>query len=201
MTRHKLPFVVLATVATTIVLGSCSSSTDTAPSRSPHTSTPSDPAKAIPTQRPEGGLQAGIFHHTPGVADYKCIHVDKYTDPQEDNTVDLRSGGFVAGDFARSQQNFASGYGDPTDHTGVKIYWIPLHAKHMPGLTVHATRISGTKITRTMHQNNVAWGSDGRLFYPSGVPIPQPGTWKLVAAAGQDKGCFIVTFTAPHDQG
>jgi hypothetical protein len=34
------------------------------------------------------------------------------------------------------------------------------------------------------------------VFYPSGIPIPVPGTWELVVKAGRNEGCFIATFTA-----
>ena len=50
-------------------------------------------------------------------------------------------------------------------------------------------------MTRTYRQSQVAAGG-GDVFYPSGVPIPVPGTWELVATAGPNRGCFIVTFRA-----
>jgi hypothetical protein len=46
------------------------------------------------------------------------------------------------------------------------------------------------------YQDQVA-AAGGYVFYPSVVPIPVPGTWKLVATAGSNTGCFIVTFRAP----
>jgi hypothetical protein len=32
------------------------------------------------------------------------------------------------------------------------------------------------------------------VFYPTAVPIPVPGTWRLTGRAGANLGCFVVTF-------
>jgi hypothetical protein len=77
----------------------------------------------------------------------------------------------------------------------VKIYWVPLHVDHMPVLTVHATLLPGRTMTRRVRQGQVA-ANPGVVFYPSGIPIPLPGTWEFVAKAGRNQGCFIATFTA-----
>jgi hypothetical protein len=79
--------------------------------------------------------------------------------------------------------------------TEVKIYWVPLHVDHMPELTVQATLLPGRTMTRTVRQGQIA-AQPGEVFYPSGIPIPVPGTWELVAKAGRNEGCFIATFTA-----
>lgn len=109
--------------------------------------------------------------------------------------MDLQSGGFVAGNFLASKQDFANSYPHNLD-TGVKIYWFPRHTDQMEPLTVEATRITGEQLSSSAQFSDVVRPSGGgALFYPSGVPIPEPGTWKLVATAGPDKGCFIVTFS------
>ncbi|MQA80268.1 MAG: hypothetical protein GEV10_17590 [Streptosporangiales bacterium] len=105
---------------------------------------------------------------------------------------DVRSGGIVAGNFAVAKDLFANP-GHDVDRYGLKVYWVPLHAKKMPGLTVRLTRLTGKKITRTMRQNEPA-SSGNAWFYPSGVPIREAGTWQLEAAGGPDRGCFIATF-------
>jgi hypothetical protein len=79
--------------------------------------------------------------------------------------------------------------------TEVKIYWVPLHVDHMPELTVQATLLPGRTMTREIRQDQVA-ANPGEVFYPSGIPIPVPGTWELVAKAGRNEGCFIAIFTA-----
>ncbi|WUH97787.1 hypothetical protein OHR68_30365 [Spirillospora sp. NBC_00431] len=104
----------------------------------------------------------------------------------------------MAGNFHAARIQF-SDQGTNQGDARVKIYWTPLHASSKPWtgprLTVHLTRLSGTRITRTLHQPTVAHGADGRSFYPTDTPIPAPGRWKLEASTGQDTGCFIVTFT------
>ncbi len=123
----------------------------------------------------------------PGSPAYRCVRVGDHRD--------VRSGGFLAGNFGADEQLFAATYQQTQRHSQVKIYWIPLHVDHMPELAVQATLLPGRTVTRTYSQNQVATAG-GDVFYPSGVPIPVPGTWKLAAKAGPNKGCFIVTFLA-----
>ena len=86
-------------------------------------------------------------------------------------------------------------YQQNRQRTEMKIYWVPLHVDHMPELTVQATLLPRRTMTRELRQGHVA-ANPGVVFYPSGIPIPVPGTWELVAKAGRNRGCFIVTFTA-----
>lgn len=137
--------------------------------------------------RTPGATQTGAFHGMPGSSAYRCVRVGDHRD--------VRSGGFLAGNFGADQQLFAAAYQQAQRHTEVKIYWIPLHVGHMSVLAVQATLLPGRTVTRTYHQDQVATAG-GDVFYPSGVPIPVPGTWKLVATAGRNRGCFIVTFLA-----
>lgn len=81
----------------------------------------------------------------------------------------------------------------------VKIYWVPLHVDHMSQLTVQATLLHSRTVTRIYENQAASNGAD--VFYPSGVPIPVPGTWQLTAKAGSNQGCFIVTFVADSTQG
>jgi hypothetical protein len=137
--------------------------------------------------RPPGATQTGAFRDLPGSAEYRCVRVGHHRD--------VRSGGFRAGNFGADEQLFTNTYWQTKRHTQVKIYWIPLHVAHMPELAVRATLLPGRAVTRTYRQSQVAAGG-GDVFYPSGVPIPVPGTWELVATAGPNRGCFIVTFRA-----
>lgn len=106
----------------------------------------------------------------------------------------VRSGGFLAGPFGVDEQGFTADYQQGVRPLGVKIYWLPLHVDHMSMLTVQATPAGGPTLTRTY----TLVGAEGRfVFYSTGVPIREPGTWKLLASAGQNKGCFIVSFLAP----
>jgi len=123
----------------------------------------------------------------PGSVVYRCVRVGHHRD--------VRSGGFLAGDFRADERGFAAIYQQARRHTEVKIYWIPLHVDHMSELDVQATLLPGQAVTGTYRQSQVAT-ADGVVFYPSGVPIPVPGTWKLAATAGPNRGCFIVAFPA-----
>ncbi len=135
-----------------------------------------------------GATQTGAFRGKPGSSAYRCVRVG--------HPRDVRSGGFLAGNFGADEQGFAAAYQHSRRHTAVKIYWIPLHVDHMSELTVQATLLPGQTVTRTSHQSQAATAG-GDVFYPSAVPIPVPGTWKLVAGAGPNRGCFIATFPAP----
>jgi hypothetical protein len=101
---------------------------------------------------------------------------------------EVRSGEFIAGPFREYARlwkpHMAEGMG--------KLWWIPLHQDRMSGLTVRATRLGASPITRTYRFPNKAWTDDGP-FYPSGIPLPSAGRWRLVATSGPDWGCFELT--------
>lgn len=139
------------------------------------------------TVQPPGATQASAFRDVPGSPADRCVRVGDHRD--------VRSGGFVAGNFAAGEQLFTAARQQAHQRGAVKIYWIPLHVGHMPELAVRATLLSGQAHVRA-YQNQVAAGG-GYVFYPSVVPIPVPGTWKLIATAGSNTGCFIVTFRTP----
>jgi hypothetical protein len=130
--------------------------------------------------QPPGATQTGAFRGTPGSPADQCVRVGDHRD--------VRSGGFVAGNFAADEQLFTAASQQAQRLRAAKIYWIPLHVAHMPELAVLATLLSGRTQTRA-YQSQVAAGG-GHVFYPTVVPIPVPGTWKLVAKAGPNAGCL-----------
>jgi hypothetical protein len=143
--------------------------------------------------RTPGAVQTDAFRRVPGSSSYRCVRVGHYRD--------VRSGGFLAGPFGLDEQLFSSGYQQYGHRSAIKILWVPLDVDHMSALTVHATLLAARSVSRTVEQSNVstgrlAAGSDV-VAYPSAVPIPVPGTWELTASAGSNRGCFIVTFSAP----
>lgn len=142
--------------------------------------------------RTPGATQTGAFRGMPGSSADRCVRVGNHRD--------VRSGGFLAGNFGADERGFAAAYRQTRRHTAVKIYWIPLHVDHMSELAVQASLLPGHTVTRTYSQTQAAAGG-GHVFYPSAVPIPVPGTWQLTAQAGPNKGCFIVTFHADPTQG
>jgi hypothetical protein len=132
-------------------------------------------------QRP-GSTQTRDFRGLPGSVAYRCVEVG--------NHGDVRSGGFVAGNFRSARENFASVFKQLKE---VKIYWVPLHVGTMPTLTVRETHVGFPHTIRTTTWRGVA-ANPGVVFYPSATPIPVPGTWRLMASAGPNRGCFVVTF-------
>jgi hypothetical protein len=155
-------------------------------------------AAAQPAARPSpwwaayqepGALQTAAFRGAPGsAAANRCVAVGHHRS--------VRSGGFLAGPFGADQQGYTGEYRDGVRPSAVKIYWFPLHVDHMSVLTVQATLVGGPTVTRTY---TLVGAYGGFVFYSTGVPIPEPGTWKLLAAASQNKGCFIVSFLAPQE--
>jgi hypothetical protein len=136
-------------------------------------------------QRP-GALQTAAFRGAPGSATKGCVAVGHHRS--------VRSGDFLAGPFGADQQGYTGEYRNGLRPSAVKIYWFPLHVDHMSVLTVRATLVGGPTLTRTY---TLVGAYERFVFYSTGVPIPEPGTWKLLASAGQNKGCFIVSFVAP----
>ena len=132
-------------------------------------------------QRP-GATQTRNFRGLPGSVAARCVEVG--------NHGNVRSGGFVAGNFRSDIETFASVVKQPKE---VKIYWIPLHVGTMPALTVLEVHVGFPHTIRTTVWREVA-ANPGVVFYPSATPVPVPGTWRLTASAGPNRGCFVVTF-------
>jgi hypothetical protein len=135
-------------------------------------------------QRP-GAIQTAAFRRVPGSVSYRCVAVGRNRD--------VRSGGILAGPFGVDEAGFAAFYQQNHQHTEVKIYWVPLNVDHMSELTVQATLLPSRAVRRTARLTSVA-AAGHMVFYPSAIPIPVPGTWELVATAGPNRGCFVVTF-------
>jgi hypothetical protein len=115
----------------------------------------------------------------PGSPANRCVRVGAHRD--------VRSGGFLAGNFGFDEQLFATTYEQTQRHSAVKIYWIPLHVDHMPELAVQATLLPGRTVTRTYTQNQVATAG-GDVFYPSAVPNPGAGHLATRRQSGPQPG-------------
>lgn len=125
--------------------------------------------------------------NTSGSSDRKCVEVG--------TSETVRSGDFVAGNFAYYPRIYRQGLG--------KLFWIPAHWPELTSsgwpqkgdmpLTVRVTRLDTTALSQTY--NYTTWakpvGTAGDLFVPSGLRLPEPGKWMLVATAGPNWGCFI----------
>jgi hypothetical protein len=79
---------------------------------------------------------------------------------------------------------------------------------HPPGITGAALLVRGTLLGSPgdtirfskdsyavpVTQVNGSWKSGDRStsFFPSGIYLPKPGDWLLIATSGDDWGCFIL---------
>ena len=139
-----------------------------------------DEAMSYPSAPLPKELGESFGRNLPGNSDRRCVDVG--------NDTDVRSGEFVAGNFREYVRQWEP---DMPDGRG-KLYWIPLHPDKMRSLTVRAILLDHPTITETYHFNVIGWTENGP-FYPSGIPLPRAGTWRLVATSGPDWGCFELT--------
>ena len=169
--------------------GSSSPSTATAgsSSTSPGTSRGASPsAGASPTDRinndhgapgqPDAqGRQTVVFDRVPGNTTGACEVVGARRD--------VKSGGFVAGAFDDARKSF--GKKRPgSKRNEVRLYFVPAHAKKMPGLKVTAT--SGGQ--RVSVSQKVVSDAEQWKFYDTQIVLPKGGTWTFRASAGPDRG-------------
>lgn len=116
----------------------------------------------------------------PGSSGRDCVSVNAATD--------ARSGGFIAGNFELYREQWspasaAQGYG--------KIYWIPLTINPGPQLRVTVKLLTGSRPALSWSFATMASGSHGP-FFPTTVPLPTRGLWRIEGAAGPSRGCFLL---------
>lgn len=138
------------------------------------------------------------FQRAVGEADRRCVVVEPYPtsdllhgelSPRAQPGAGLRSGEFVAGPLAA--------YADAwrRDPRTTKLWWVPLHTSGLHALTLRAVLLDDPSITRTFTSTILA-RSDDVLFYPSTLLLPASGRWMLIATAGSNWGCFVMTLAA-----
>jgi hypothetical protein len=85
-----------------------------------------------------------------------------------------------------------------------KVWWAPLHYSHdMPPLLVRGRSLTNPRDTVRFTSARIAWPvfpgaksvpeAELKYFFPSGITIPKPGRWLLIATSGANWGCFILT--------
>jgi hypothetical protein len=130
------------------------------------------------------------FQDAPGTGARSCVDVERQRPASAQDGV--RSGEFLAGPFVIYADMWRQ-----NPENASKLWWVPLHTGTMPGLTVRAVLLDDPTVQRVFTAAIVGHNDRGReAFYPSGVVLPSAGRWMLVATAGPDWGCFIVTLTA-----
>lgn len=131
---------------------------------------------AQPTKK---GEQTAVLNRVPGKKSDTCVAVGSERD--------LRAGDFMAGPFDTARAQYGHTQPGATKRS-VRLYFVPLHAKTMPGLKLTFTQpTSGTTVVA--RQKQVADAEQWR-FYDTTTVLKQPGRWQVRATAGPDKGCF-----------
>jgi hypothetical protein len=122
-----------------------------------------------------------------GPAARTCTHGP--TTLSTSNPWQIRSGDFVIG-------GQIGGARPPGVRVPSKIWWSPYHnpAEYGTTLVVRGARLGARGDTLRYEQPHYAWQvlkTDS--FFPSGITIPRAGKWLLIATAGDDWGCFILS--------
>jgi hypothetical protein len=136
--------------------------------------------------------------HPPAVTNNAGRYHDSYTGSRERRCVNadagaMRSSDFVAGPFDRYNDLWRQGYG--------KLWWHPNEMpSEAPMLTVQATRLDEVAESRVYETRDIASPSGpgesratSARFYPTGIRLPTVGRWMMVATAGNNWGCFVLT--------
>lgn len=85
-----------------------------------------------------------------------------------------------------------------------KVWWAPMHyAAEMPPLVVRGRSLTTPNDTLRYTTTTIVWpDSPGALralqparkyFFPSGITVPRPGRWLVIATSGANWGCFILS--------
>lgn len=155
--------------------------------------------QSITTLLPSGEAR---WRSAPGTDARECVDVEtlrlagagRRVGPNaQDVVLDVRSGDFLAGNFA-----LWSGTGRPGGPDfRAKIYWVPrdpvIAKQAVVTVTVERVDVPGfDPLVQSFGGDNTwAMTPDG-AFWPSGTAIPGRGRWKLTAEAPGHWGCFIV---------
>jgi hypothetical protein len=121
-----------------------------------------------------------------GSSERRCMNVDHVNI--------ARSGDFVAGPFQFYYSTWSGGYG--------KLWWQPAWVSRTDTatLTVRVARldahVDAAIFAQSFLTHGTPRGEHTRLspdFYPSGIHVPSTGRWLLVATAGPNWGCYVLT--------
>lgn len=127
------------------------------------------------------------------LAEAGAVTVVTQSDGSTIELLEATSGDFTAGNFAV----FLSKYAGPVEQFAAKLYWIPLHseAPRTESLQLTVEYLDDTAVSPTILElggdGNWSRTNDGSYFWPSRVPLPHLGRWRITAeATGLREGCF-----------
>jgi hypothetical protein len=106
-----------------------------------------------------------------------------------EKVLDAKSGDFVAGNFYKLVGTTAPG----NPQFQAKVYWVP--ATPEPGVTLNIEvrsleDLSSPPITATAA---VTASGPAGFFWPSDVPLPAQGRWRITASTETQWGCYDVS--------
>jgi hypothetical protein len=151
--------------------------------------------------QPPSSLTDSRLGESPLTSSEDCVNVDEQLalgawvesegpDGAISRVLDLESGQIRAGNFYD-----LSGEGKPGDPDFVaKIYWAPLDpeiAEDHP-LLVRVENLDRRDQVVEVEVTTAAFGG-GQYFWPSAIPLPDSGSWRLTATAPEHWACFELT--------
>ncbi|MFD5213472.1 hypothetical protein [Microbacterium sp. NPDC058345] len=181
-------------ILTTVLLAGCTGDQDepeAAASSSPPPAagvqTPLDPTEVppieteppvIPTDEP--GRQDSVLDRLPGEAGSGCVAVN--------DERDVRSGTMAAGNFAEARAQYSD-----SAESEMSFYFIPAALEGDPELVIRLTQVNGSG-EKEIRSAAIETADEWR-FYPVRFAIPEEGTWRIEATAGdENRGCWEATF-------
>jgi hypothetical protein len=130
---------------------------------------------------------SAAFSPVAGTAERKCVDAEGLTF--------VRSGDFVAGSFTIPARD--EGW---TTHRSHKLPWEPSQVTSGVPLVVRAARVDEPGDTRVFGPFSLVRGVDPATGvqsagqgYASAIRLPSAGRWLLIATAGPNWGCYLVT--------
>lgn len=142
-------------------------------------------AKAVPG-RSAGApkTQAIVLNSLPGSSAARCAIVG--------NARDVRAGGLAGGNFAEMRTQYAK-QARTKAQPEVSMYVIPQTVGSLKGVSVTVAPVRAKGATRTYTSSAAETAGDWR-YYRVNMTIPSPGSWRISATSGSDKGCFQISF-------
>lgn len=128
--------------------------------------------------------QEAVLQSLPGTSSAQCAVVGGKSD--------MRAGTLAAGNFAEMRKQYAS-QAKTKAQPQVSMYVIPQDVSRLTGVSVTLDPLNAKAKSRTFKTDAVNTADEWR-YYRVDLTVPSPGTWRMTAVSGKDKGCFEVTF-------
>ena len=163
---------------------------------------PATTAGSVPTTTAAAPSREKVWRTTPGTAARECVDVDRLRagaaagrgggPARVDDVLFVRSGEFVAGSLAErlftDETPGAPGF-------DAKVSWSPLDpnvakTEALDVVIEHLGDPSREPLRLHLDEDHHHAFAGDRYFWPSSVPLPARGRWRLTATAPGHWGCF-----------